>query len=354
MSRHYQSPQPRNRNAIRPEISRRALARQERYQASRSIKTQRDSTQPPAMYLDIPGIIERPEFYSDFTGALDVKTGGKVGAVVTVAALVLYAIAGGSFPKIGNDGHKDQPKNPNDGGSFHYPSSGSTHINWDVSNGDDMRELSAVDENTPEGKLILHFLHKEGNKGDAIEHKAILDRSSGDYRQSEEWADSSKGDPVKWEKVPYEGVPWLFEHPTKEGTPKEWLNAIEGDLSMINGTPTIINITKIALYDGQVSKLGQQDNFKGIVQSVEDKPSGAKLVHLIVPSAGTSYKKLVYLSGNRLYEAGNGMQTVNQLNTKPGDVITVSGKIVDEWGQLMPKNEQVDGALYVFDYKLDR
>ena len=351
MSR-YNPKSPKPRNGVRPEMLRRAQGRANKYYVDRAMKNEKRSNEPLPTYLNISGIT--PEFYSDVTGTVNIGKTGKIAAVGVATAIILAGLYGFNVLDGKSDNNKNPNHNSNDNGTFRYPSSGSVHVNWDASNGDDMRPLETVNRDTKEGKVVLTFLHKEGNKGEAIAHKAIMNNDKGEYRQSEEWADSSK-DPVKWKDVAYAGAPWLFEHPTMDGDPKEWLNAIEGELSMVNGTPVIRNVTKIALYDGQVSELGDQSTIQGVVRSIEDKPSGAKLVHLIVPRDGTNYEKLLYFSGNRLYKANNQQtQTVDQLGISTGDMITVDVRTIEKWGQLMPESERVDGAFAVFEYRPTR
>lgn len=222
-------------------------------------------------------------------------------------------------------------------------------IDWDVAyEGADMRALDSIKKDGD--NYLLKFLHKDefSKSGDVVEHTAVLTPDgTGTFIQSEDWADRNS-DPVMWNNVNYEAVPWLFEHPIADSDGiKEFLNAIEGDLYLEDGNRVIRNVKKMALYDGQVSKLGQQKSLRGVVQDVQNMPAGALLVKLVVPS--TAYSQSLYLFGNRLYEA-NGLKTVNQLNISRGNVIEVDTRSIDEWGQLMPKDKQVDGALAVLTY----
>ena len=267
----------------------------------------------------------------------------------TAVAGVIVGLAGTSLLRGSSSNRKNQ--NPTGGGN--KPSSlEPRHIDWDVAyEGADMR---AIDSVTKDGdNMLLKFLHKdEFSKDDTVvEHIAVLNpKDEGSYIQSEDWA-SRDSDPVVWGNVNYNSVPWLLEHPiTDSDGIKEFLNAIEGDLYLEDGNRVIRNIKKIALYDGQVSKLGQQKSLRGIVQDVQNMPAGALLVNLLVPS--TAYNQPLYFFGNRLYT--DGMQTINQLNLSAGDLISVDARSVDEWGQLMPKNKQVKDALAVLTYSKNR
>ncbi len=267
---------------------------------------------------------------------------------VAAVASTVAGFAGVSLLRGGYIGNR-KGQNPTGGGN--KPSSlEPKHIDWDINyEGADMRALNSVVKDGD--NYLLKFLHKDefSKSGDVVEHTAVLTPDeTGTFIQSEEWAGRG-GDTVVWDDVNYNAVPWLFEHPTTDGDGiKEFLNAIEGDLYLESGNNVIRNIKKIALYDGQVSKIGQQKSLKGVVQDMQNMPAGALLVKLIVPS--TAYSQSLYFFGNRLYEAGNGKQTVNQLNISRGNIIEVVTRSIDEWGQLIPKNKQVDGALAVLTY----
>lgn len=266
---------------------------------------------------------------------------------VTAATGTIVGLAGASLLRGGSTGNR-KGQNPTGSGN-RLPSLEPRRIDWDVAyEGADMRALDSIKKDGD--NYLLKFLHKDefSKSGDVVEHTAVLTPDgTGIFIQSEDWADRDS-DPVVWKNVNYEAVPWLFEHPIADSDGiKEFLNAIEGDLYLEDGNRVIRNVKKMALYDGQVSKLGQQKSLKGVVQDVQNMPAGALLVKLVVPS--TAYSQSLYLFGNRLYEA-NGLKTVNQLNISRGNVIEVGARSIDEWGQLMPENEKVDGALAVLTY----
>ena len=258
-------------------------------------------------------------------------------AFVAAAAFGAYLL----LPKVlGGEDHsklkKEDKKTP-------FATVESLPIDFNIQNGDSIKLEDAVED---EQGLVLKFTHYDVVKGDkksSVPYEARISKDSvGTYVQSEEWIKESDRNLVVFENVRFADYPGLFSK--SSGNDFDTLNRIIGQLHVKDGTYIIDNVTRLALYDGRVFELADStQDFTGVVKSVEDMPAGAKHVTIVVPNR--DYKKELYFFGNRLYAtADSGYETTQSLGLAPGDIIKVSTRDVNKWGDRVPQAEQIPNA----------